>query len=635
MRLAQFFFKRESEEYRENFQESIVEYAIYLLDNRGVNFQDLLQTIKDKIGVNLSNLIIEDTLKRCIKKKKVVPKDSRYFLSEERYNLIRKAVERRLKILEKLEKLIAVTFYKNYPDFQKDQEKLILDLVYKIFSRVCISNIKIIISMLNLKFMPSEIEIIPIPTLLEHFSQQLGIKDEKINYALRKTLQEIFMNREFSEILAFMTENYLLIELLNLDPNLHMLESKLLQKRVLIFDTNVIISLLISSDRLHEIAVNFVNLMKQLNIKMMYTERTKEEILYTLNKADIIYKELSAKTKREDILKSVENVYIEDFYQKRARNPFLTWEGHYLTLKNKFEEYLSDHGIHLFKVEQFSIDEDLFNHVKNLVQEAALIVGNVKEPNVVEHDAYHILLIRKLRQTEEKDPLGPLTWFITYDTSLYFVDKELNKYLNVIEAHSSIEVNVWFSFLTPFIPLTIEEKELPELYSKLMQTIFATTPIKLDPKNLIEIAGPWLNYENLSLEDIYQILYDASIRKLLIRINEARRRNLEKAEELRKELYANIEVKVAKQLNKRVSKLENEITQMKKEKTITNYKLKGLGLAFWFLIILLILFLVRNIVLGVIISLLSLIIILWITGTIDYLKAKIGASSLELEMKKT
>jgi predicted nucleic acid-binding protein len=633
VRLAQFFFKRESEEYRKNFQESIVEYAIYLLNNRGADFQGLLQTIKDKIGAKLSDLIIKDILERCVKERKVVVKDSKFFLSEKMRDLIRKTVEERSKVLKRLEKLVIATFYKNYPDFPKDLEKIILDSVYRIFSRICISNIKIIISALNPKFTLSENEITPISTLLEHLSQQLGIRDEKFNYALRKTFQEIFTNKEFSKILAFMTENYLLIELLNLDPALNMLESKLLQKRVLFFDTNVLISLIIDSDMHHEITIKLVNLMKQLNVRMVYTERTKEEILQTLNKADISYKELSARIKRTAVLENINNIYIRDFYRKRAKNPFLTWEGYFLTLKNKFEEYLSNYGINLLKVEQFSIDENLFDYVKNLVKNEALSVGNIKEPNVVEHDAHHILLIRRYRQ-EEKDPLGPLLWFITYDTSLYFVDKKLNEYLNVVEAPSSIEVDVWLSFISPFIPSTIMERELPELYGKLMKTFFATVPIKLDPKNLIEIAGPWIDYESLSLEDINRILYDSSIRNLLARIDEAKKRNIREAEELRKELYANIESKVAKQLDERILKLENEINNMKKEKTKTSYKLIGLSLAFWILMILLVQSLFGNTYLGYTIILLSFIIILWITGTINYVKAKI-ASFLELEIKKT
>lgn len=636
IRLAQFFFKRESEVYRQDLQENVIEYAICLSNNKGIDFQELSQIIKNKIGVKFpSDLLIQKILKRCLEKGKVVVKNSKFFLSKERYNLIEGIKRNRLKTLEKLEKEIIRIFYKNYPNFPEDQKNLILDLTYKIFSRICISNIKIVRSILSSEFVVSESEITPISVLFEESLKKFGIKDKEFDYALRKTIQELFMNIEFSDVLIFLIENYLYIELLNLDPELHMIEKELLHKRVLILDTNVLISLLIKSDCSHEITISLVNLMKELGVCLVYTERSKKELINTLEAADVKYKELSSKIKREIILRNVRNVYISDFYSERSKNPSLTWEGYYLTLKNTFENRLSNYGLSPFKIEEFSIDTELFEYVKNYVYEAGLKVGNPKDPDVVEHDAYHILLIRELRKMEEKDPLGPLTWFLTYDTSLYLVDKRLNDLLQTNEAYSSIEVDTWLSFVTPFIPLSIEEKELPELYSKLMQTIFATIPAKFESKDLLEITGPWINYESLSLDAIYQILHDAGVRNLLKQIEDAKGKEPEEQrEELKRKLDATVEIKVLNQLNDEISKLKNDFNQIKKKEIMTNYKLKMMGLAFWILIAIFTLQSIKNLFLECLVILLSAIVILFITGTIDYIKAVLSSKELGIEVRK-
>lgn len=66
---------------------------------------------------------------------------------------------------------------------------------------------------------------------------------------------------------------------------------------------------------------------------------------------------------------------------------------------------------------------------------------------MAKHDAFHLLLIKKLRELNEGDVFGPIFWFLTMDNTLY--NAETRFYKPTI--HSSIIADRWIQIITPLL----------------------------------------------------------------------------------------------------------------------------------------------------------------------------------------
>ena len=318
------------------------------------------------------------------------------------------------------------------------------------------------------------------------------------------------------------------MEMLNIDPECKILQKKFLSNKVLLCDTNFLISLLLKNHENHEISIQILNLTKSLGIKIYYTNITKEEFLNVLEKADIRYNKI--KGIKKSLMKDLNNPFIRE-YAISTESKDETWEGYFLTLRHTFEKKLSNFKIHVFEIdsEMNQLISNEFKSIEDIVGECAMKVGNLKSTSVIEHDAYHITLIHTLREKCGKNILGPDYWFITYDTSLYCVDEQSER-----KIPASILVKHWLEFITPFLGPDIINETFSNTFVLLIKSRFKEIGTEINVDDLYEILGDWISYDEITTVELREILGDKVIRDLLSQIKECK--DEEKRNELRRKV---------------------------------------------------------------------------------------------------
>ena len=168
----------------------------------------------------------------------------------------------------------------------------------------------------------------------------------------------------------------------------------------------------------------------------------------------------------------------------------------------------------------------------------------IKSRFVSEHDAYHLLLVRRMREKSSSRSQGPSYWFLTYDVSLLEADKALNVLLRSPHTvPSSLLVDNWVLISSLFLDDCAEVKKLVSIFADLFRTYFVTP--------LVEILNPYLSYKSLSDDDLKAVLDDDGVKQLYFQLREARSVDPEKARFIYDELRQRVDGIVWRLLEKR------------------------------------------------------------------------------------
>lgn len=639
IRVSQYVFRRESQALSEECQDSIVEMALYLSENKGLNAVEIKKYIESNFNFsNYRMFLISKSLDRLQNIKKVINiRGEKYFLKDERISEIDDIIKKRKFILEKFLTELINNLKKRYPSLSSEQIEKVNQVFYEFLASWFIIDSKFVTNILMSKEKIALIPQIP-PTILEKSLKK--IKPKKLRNALKKSVLELFskLDREFVKFLFEMAQNFLYIELLNLDPEFRLLERSAFSRKTIILDTNFIMSLLLPSRPTHEVSKRILSISQSLGVNFAFTKRTRKEWINVLDKANERYKIL--KNTRPDILREINDDFIKSYFIETSSNSLsLTWEGFYLEMK-RLEDRLKEYGVqYLYKKTYEKMKElyetELFEKVIEKTRHCAMsIAGNIKNKDVSEHDAYHLLLIRKLRESNQPDILGPQYWFLTYDTSLPCVDEAINEEtLSYGEPPSSILAEIWLELIAPFLGPDVASKELPEMFADLMKTHFSVLPTGIDPTDLIEIMGPWLNYESLTAKDIQLILGDSLVQKYILKLKELKITKPLKAEDVRKTLFELVERKVSRILNEKLKSVKVEGKSLRSslvwERKFWRGICGGFGTAFIFLSLLF--FCTNNLSPAIIMAVIGIAMLL-LALAFKFIRVKIGP--IEIEAKE-
>lgn len=180
------------------------------------------------------------------------------------------------------------------------------------------------------------------------------------------------------------------------------------------------------------------------------------------------------------------------------------------------------------------------------------LTGFIKPKKVTEHDSYHLLLVRKLREDKPSDTLGPLFWFLTFDASLLCVDKGINQILETeYELPSSIECWAWVELISPYFGPKISNEAGFESFSDLMKTQFSLLPARIDTRKLVTVQTREINYDLFTPEQIRAILNDEFVKEYWSKFQEAKLTRSPIVKKYQKEMQERVEVVAEKILTKR------------------------------------------------------------------------------------
>ena len=564
IRVAQFIFRRESEIFSNDCQDSLVKTVLFNAENRGLSIPEIIDEIAKQMHlISFPQSIIKASLSRLCKKGEVYEELGKYFLNDKEYEKMRSIISKRKNLIIQFESKFTDKITEKLREKGEKIDASIINLAIEVlyeFLAIWFKNESDFVA----KLLISTGDIQPIDLPLQILNNCLKkINDINLQNIIYESITETFEELE-SEKARFLYEtfkNYLNLELLNLDPECRFLQKNAIARKTLILDTNILMALFLKGHRLHKATVKIISFSKELGIRLVFTKRTKQEWVQVLEKANERYGIIEKA--RPSLLASLDDIFIKSYFKEKSSNPHLNWHDFYLKMRH-IEKLAKEKNIEFwFKKE---IDPENLKNKKALeplsgrVYYCAKTKGNIKSKDVSEHDAYHLLLVRQIRQEQPADLLGPSCWFLTHDASLLCADDWLNKFMKTpLEAPSSFVAEMWIPLISPFLGPEIPEDSLSETFAHLMKTHFAAIPSGIKADEVIEVVGPWLPYETLSNSDIEAILSDAVVVRYYEKLKEAGIRETPKFQEYKEKLREVVDNKVHEILDKKVKSAEKEM----------------------------------------------------------------------------
>jgi len=533
---------------RSNFikdcQEGLLRSVIFNAGNPGMDVSGILNQIcKETLIEDFPRCIVERILKALCEKGEIRKEGDKYFLKKEEFKRIAEIIKKRKEILEKAKSEI-VTRVKRKTASDNLSHQAALNIFQNFISGFLLAESNFIADVLSSRRDVHEIRS-PMEVLDNALSE---VKDVNIRNAIRRSIVETLesSNRKLIHILYESILNLVCLKMLSVDPSGSIWKEGDLSGKIFILDTNVLFALILLDHPQHEVTDKIIFAAKKLGVKCAFTKRTIQEWLEVLEKANQRFRFLNST--RPSLLRKVEDIFIYSYFKRKETDSSLTWDQYYSKMK-QIENLADNLGIHVYeeKEEHISDAESLriLDHLSSEVYRSGrrrLDVMFIKSGSVSEHDAHHLLLVRRLREESPSRSLGPSCWFLTYDVSLLEADKALNSLLKSPHAApSSLLVDTWVLISSLLFDKYLKRKEIADIFADLFRNHFSTPLRRISASMVVEVLSPYLSYKSLSDDDLKAVLDDERVKQLYFQLREVRLTDPRKARLIYDELHQRVD----------------------------------------------------------------------------------------------
>ena len=388
------------------------------------------------------------------------------------------------------------------------------------------------------------------------------VENETTRQIEREAFTEFISNptEALSDFLFSLAQSYFFIQILHLDPQCQLLTTESLRRKKVYLDTNVIFHALTGTKPRHKAVDYALKLTASLGITTVLSERTKEEFVELLGSRKVAFgKDVKVQIERfEKVSDSVEDGFLKDFLRKKADNPNLAFDRYAdrleeleTVLKNRYStvfdnnEYKEIHEApEMPSLKEIVIDEGEKSYLQ-------------KSSRVGEHDAFHILLIQKLREKDEGDVLGPNFWFLTHDRTLLGAEKRFGKHEN---CPSSIFISSWVQLISPMLSPK-HTRDARDAYVGLFASRLPILSGAIDEEIFAAYQGKWMDDEDLTPKDISRIMGNRYIKD----IYEKSKQTEEPIPEEEKEKMVRSVIAEIKSQNREMAWMKSDIRTLKTE----------------------------------------------------------------------
>ena len=517
LRLAQFVFNRQTNNLRNDLHDYLILISINELQS-----PPAINQIKDFISLKLGitefpQRILNEGLARLIEKGQIctIQEDD-----ETKYKMMITTEKKIIQITTEYNSILNYIFYSLFSILEKkfrkltdEEEKQVKFAILLSFGMIFESFGSEVASILY-KGKLKDIDLIKFKEFSHIINMRLSkfLKEENIRLCIIEYIKSSFENPsiEFSKFLFSLSQAYYLIQILNLDPDGQKLIQEELKNKRLFLDTNVIINLIFDLEKdKKKIRKKELDLAHLLKYNIYVTDRTLKEFSNWISEQKSLGKVIDGiKISRFEKSKSIiEDGVLKNFLLKKEAQPSLTWQG-YLAKFTKIEDILkNDYNILVDKSYSKIMGEEEEN-----IQLLVPIVNKYnpyKSKMVAEHDAGHIIFIQKIR-SKNVDILGPDCWFLTNDSTLHKVERQLQNE----KFPSTIFGAHWIQMISPFLAPDVSKDEVAVIFAKIFGSSFTSSQI-INESIWLKIQGPWLDTEGLSPEVIEEIISTSYIQDLL------------------------------------------------------------------------------------------------------------------------
>lgn len=295
---------------------------------------------------------------------------------------------------------------------------------------------------------------------------------------------------------------------------------------------------------------NLIKFAQKLKYTVLVTSKTVDEFHFSVNnkfkeqrKKPIIPRELV-----KIAVEQLDNDSILVNYWTEYAKTGLTIED-FISEKSHVESILAELNIRIYDKNRKDIESsDDLKREESILRTAC---GDYFNPNIVEHDAFHRLLIIKLRKTPKYNFNNAVAWFLTQDSKLLQYSKVARKGNQSLPF--CITSDQWIQINRPFLARTVSPQEYEDSFYALVTQPYLRSFTTLSLEDCYEkVLNRLARFENMNPKFAFEVVTDRHFMVTLA---------LEKDETKIEEKLNNKFVDIARELNQKKEELEKEVQQ--------------------------------------------------------------------------
>ena len=478
-----FVLSRISTDIRDELYKNMIKNTIYAYSSIDgtLDYSDLKKHLqKDYLLKELPELHLDNAIEYLVGDGIIVLVNEKLSLSQPAKNQIKKEIKESEEVQNNVNEQIEDILKEKLPSIKSHQISLITNNLNLILSESFANNGTTTAKILT-QSSDGMSDLKSLSGFEENYNTRiLNVVSKNLHDKLDEIFHDLFSNptEEFSKYLFSLAQSYVYLGVLNIDPQFKQMEKLSWSKKNIYLDTNALLLLLFSANQMHETVHTLVKLTSDLGAHVMITEKTVQEYEHFLKNSKEKYRTIKFRPK-----------YASAYDDARSENPFLSTYMNTLkknskislnTFSKAYEEYDklidSQYGM---TIEDIDKDIDLESEDASRLKVHLTTRSPWKSGAVVTHDAYNILLVRKLRETGS-DETGPVAWMLTTDNSLGRAERDtFGKKL----PYASVTPDIWLQIISPFVSPTLTIKERSIAFSKLLSSRFKSHKMDLEDFN--------------------------------------------------------------------------------------------------------------------------------------------------------
>jgi len=378
-------------------------------------------------------------------------------------------------------------------------------------------------------------------------------------------LPNFFKNasNERKRYIAQLLDSTFIIHMLHIDKNCSALIQRQFKDYKLYLDTNFIYRLLgLQGPTLQRAAKRAVKIAQELGFVLIVSTRTIQEWDESLKWAT---ERLKKYPLLPDFTKiGAEYTTEEDFttaYWREYTKSGISIDD-FFAIYQHIEDILKEYNIKIRDTLCDRIKKDL--QLQKEIEKLDLATGYLKSLKVAEHDAFHRLLILRLRgKIPPKTFIDTKVWFLTCDTSLPVYDRFARKGLGGVPF--CILSNQWIQVMRPFLPRTVD---FDEIFADLLISPYFKTYGSLPSDVAQKILARISQFKSHSPELAIKILTDRHLTEQLSQTEEEEEaiELIDSATAKAAEGFREERDQLKKQLDDTKAKMEKELEKEKSQR---------------------------------------------------------------------
>lgn len=519
LELQRFVLSRQTTDTRNELYEHMVVTTIFQHGGmeKSITDNDLKKKIEKDFGIEkIPDLHLKDAIGHLIDKKALSRFNSKLVLAQIKHDEIKQNIQEIRDLEDRVQNNIFESMRKKIPSISDQQCKKIIknlsNLFGTIFAEYGSTSARILTEGIN---------------RMSKLKSQDGFQllYEKLILCIvakeaRNDLDEFFNDyfgnptEDVAKFLFSKAQSYVYFEILNLDPDLKSLEQKSWSQKQIYLDTNAFMDLIFEGSTMHNTIETLVNETRELGATVLITDRTGSEFITSIENSRHRHKNFQINKKFVSFYESAQksSQFLSTYSNELIKNPGLTIDT-FLKRYQEFESVMESK--YCMVLEEADEEIDLESEDAQRLKNQLLNRARYKRPEVVDHDAYVILRVRKLRD-EKPDLTGHKAWMLTTDRSLALAERDVYGKNSV---YASVMPEIWLEIISPFVSPQVTITDRSYAFTKLLSTNFNSHKISLN--SLSTLLSAFWNTEGIDEKHLEVIIGNDFIKEQLSQIQKS------------------------------------------------------------------------------------------------------------------